>query len=734
MDILSKRTNFDSCFGQKGKALEITGLYYRTLLRDGATGETLFDISPSSTIDLQTVDGLLRCKGVIKAYAKNVPLRLTGRINNGIFYIEDERFLSGTRESALSFLEYAAKGLTDVQKRMVCEIVNDDFLAFGNEQTDEQKKKLQEIVKDPATCRDIVAKAKRLAANEKLSKQLLDIGVPADVVSRICNDEKAVLQLNSNPYQLFLFHGLTAYHADNYMSGNIEAYAPIRIAGYVEDAILLSEQSGNTCIRVKKLVETVNYRLKNSLYPDSHINMPLFLYAAETILHGKVKIFIYGDDAYVYRQNVFESEKALISHIKRLNMAKYEYAFESAQDTGDKIGIVYNEGQKSAFDLLEASGVKILTGGPGTGKTTTIKGLILAFKAKNPYSGILIAATTGTAAQVLSDACGMEAQTVYRMLDIRPYGGNKSGKNENNPLDADLIIVDECSMLGLDLASMLVEAVKSGSILILVGDADQLESVDYGNVFNDLIASNKVDVRRLTECLRQDDISIWKNATKVLEGDVNLEENEVFAVKRNMDEMNVRHMLLKNADPMNDLILTPIKKGNIGVFELNRILQEKSRMSNYDDTRQLPCAVYARQQFYTGDRVMLTETNYKKGYYNGDVGEILGSAGDRSLVLQLKYDTVEIDNTDYRVMDLAYARTIHKLQGSEADTVYVVLPETKMLSRRLLYTAITRAKKKVIILAVGNAIEIAIHNTNEHKRCTLLACLLQEEEYGQKKN
>lgn len=700
--------------------MEITGMYYRTLLRDEKTGKTTFDFTPNKTEGLPTVDGLLRCFGIIGVYAKNIPLCLEGDFNNSIFSVRSCIVETGTRESAFQFLEYAAGELTDLQKRLICDLAKDDFIAFAKSCSDSDMKRLTEISGERRIAATILKKAKKAAENESMVKMMLEVGIPADVAVSICEKDITEEQLKKDPYSTILFHGLTAFHADNLVRNQIKAYAPVRISGYIMDAVVLSEKSGNTCIKVDDLVRLVNTRMKKSIYPEAKINISLLVYSVKKLLFSQVCIEICDGTAYLYRKKALEEEESLIQNIKRLNAERSQVPIEDVQTVANELKVSFAKGQEDAFELIKTTGVKVLTGPPGSGKTTVIRGLIQSFKGKNPYKEIALAATTGRASQVLSEACSIPACTVHRLIDIRPYGDNLSAKNQNNPLSADLIIVDECSMMGLQLADMLFQAVKTGATILLVGDADQLSSVEYGNVFNDLIESGYVEVCRLTEVFRQNGEFIYENGQRINEGRQELIENADFIIEKDINPMNVRHILLKESDPRKDLILTPVNGTELGIHELNKILQKKV----IDTAGIKPIAVYGQTCFYPEDKVIMCETNYRKGYFNGETGDVIGRSADGEILVSFRDKVLSLGREDLRHMELAYARTIHRLQGSEARKVFIILPKNNMLTRRLLYTAVTRAIDTVHILPESDSVQIAISNVNERKRCSLLAAKL----------
>jgi len=281
------------------------------------------------------------------------------------------------------------------------------------------------------------------------------------------------------------------------------------------------------------------------------------------------------------------------------------------------LGIHYNMGQRQAFKLLRTSGVKILTGPPGSGKTALIKGILYAFR-EHGKKAFKLSATTGRASQVMSDACGYPAQTVNKMLDIRPYGEHYASKNLNNPLNAELLIVDEISMIGVELFSFLVQAVKSGTIVLLVGDKDQLQSVEYGNVLDDLIQCGLFEVYRLTEIMRQEG-SICENAARINKGIFDLKPDLNFKLWDFQSTEEAFQALLKNFT-YDSQILSPVKGGMLGTTHINQSVHKKTGGE---------CLTYGGVDYCIGDRIIMLQTNYDIGYFNGDIGIICNIIHER---------------------------------------------------------------------------------------------------------
>lgn len=399
--------------------------------------------------------------------------------------------------------------------------------------------------------------------------------------------------------------------------------------------------------------------------------------------------------------------------------------------------VIYNDSQKEAIITALSSKFMILTGGPGTGKTTVTKGILNLFL-KNNFK-VLLAAPTGRAAKRLSEATGSIAKTIHQLLGYHDYTFNKNSKNK---LDCDVIIVDECSMIDISLMYHLLEAVPYETIVILVGDKDQLPSVDAGNVFRDIIESGVVKIIELKKIYRQEkDSNIIKNAELVNKGimpelttDVNsdfvfIDSTKCKNIPLYTSSLYTEKLAQKyNINPLTDIqILCPMKKGNSGTIYINSLVQYKLHKKQKD----LPQICKNVFIFSLHDKVMQTHNDYDKNVFNGDIGEIIAIDLDNSEILidfygnKIVYNYNDLDN-----LVLAYAISIHKSQGGEFPFVILVLEKVyyKMMEKTLLYTAITRAKKKLILIGDRNSILYCVtHNTVLKRNTMLKARLLRDE-------
>lgn len=389
-------------------------------------------------------------------------------------------------------------------------------------------------------------------------------------------------------------------------------------------------------------------------------------------------------------------------------------------------GIEYDEVQLAAIRQAVTSKVMVLTGGPGTGKTTTTQGIIAALKKAGLR--VLLAAPTGRAAKRMSEATGMEAKTIHRLLEYNPQDGYK--RNDENPLEGDALIVDECSMIDILLMNNLLKAVPVGMRLVFVGDIDQLPSVGAGNVLRDIIDSQRIPVVRLVRIFRQAQKSrIVMNAHTINQGrfpDTSNGRDTDFFFMREDDPERAAETIVRlvkerlprayRESPDRIQVLTPMQRGVVGAANLNLLLQQALNPSG-------PSLSRGGYTYRQGDRVMQLRNNYDKDVFNGDLGYIREvDTEERTLKVDFDGKWIEYDITELDELTLAYATTIHKAQGSEYPIVVmpVLMTHFVMLQRNLIYTGITRAKKICVLIGAMKALAYAVRNVSVLKRNTSL--------------
>ena len=427
--------------------------------------------------------------------------------------------------------------------------------------------------------------------------------------------------------------------------------------------------------------------------------LPMYYYSEQGVA-GRIKLLLDNPDKNIPEVDIDEISKAT--------------------------GIEYDDVQKDAIRIAVRSKFMVLTGLPGTGKTTTVLGIIRALESVG--KNILCAAPTGRAAKRMSEATGKEAKTIHRLLEYTPKDGFK--RNDKFPLQGDVLIVDESSMIDIVLMNSLMKAVPKKMRVILVGDIDQLPSVGAGNVLRDIIDSEVVPVVRLTKIFRQAQTSrIITNSHKVNKGEMpdisNGKDTDFFFIKQEDSNLAAQSILdiVKSRIPkaygysIDDIqVLTPMKNGAVGTNNLNIILQEAIN----------PVGEFIQSGMYkyrVGDKVMQIKNNYDKNVFNGDVGKVVDICSeDRMMAVLFDKEPVIYESGDLNEITLAYACTIHKSQGSEYPVVVIPLTMSHyiMLQRNLVYTGITRAKKICILIGDTKALAMAVKNMVVTLRNTML--------------
>jgi len=437
------------------------------------------------------------------------------------------------------------------------------------------------------------------------------------------------------------------------------------------------------------------------------------------------------DDA-VYLPSLFHSELGTARRVRQLIAQPSPYQQADTAAVAARVamtqGITYDQVQLEAIDQAVCSKCLVLTGGPGTGKTTTTLAIIRVFQ--DLGARILLAAPTGRAAKRLSEATGMEARTIHRLLEFKPPEGFKKGTDD--PLDCDVLIVDETSMVDIVLMYSLLRAVPDEAVLVLVGDVDQLPSVGPGNVLRDIIDSGTVSVVRLTRIFRQASGSaIITNAHRINRGEFPnlaggrdsdfffLEEDDPVRVAEAIRDLCTKRLPdYYRLDPVNDIqVLCPMQRGETGAVHLNERLQEALNPAGAP-------VRYGGTVFRQGDKVMQVKNNYDKNVFNGDIGRILAvDKEERTLLLSFDGIHVPYDLSEMDEVVLAYATTVHKSQGSEYPIVVapLTLQHYMMLQRNLLYTCVTRARKVMVLVGSKKAVAMAVRNNKITRRHTLLA-------------
>jgi len=544
--------------------------------------------------------------------------------------------------------------------------------------------------------------------------------------------------LQENPYRLAQeVQGIGFRIADHIAQGlGWDKNDAARIVAGVRFAILQTAQGGHCCLPEEVLV-TETARLLNAERTEvadclKRMIRDNALYTEE--YQGITLIY----PSYLYHAEKLVAERLIFlkTHARPNRLTHPEAAVEEWEKR-EHVTLAQAQREAVAGALLE--GVLVLTGGPGTGKTVTVKGMIALLE--NEGFKILLGAPTGRAAKRLSEASGCAASTIHRLLEST--GGTEGAplfmRNEEHPLEADVVIVDEASMMDIMLMNALLRAVPEGGRVILVGDVDQLPAVGPGSVLKDIIRSDTIPVIRLTEVFRQAGESmIVVNAHRINRGRMpdykkspEFEFRE-FTEAKLVEEEIVRlcrdELIAEGYDLHHEVqVLAPMHRQFCGVERLNKILQAALNPPNEENTE----AAGVNQVFRVGDKVMQLRNNYNKGVFNGDIGFILNSEASRIVVRYPENDVV-YERNEVDEIALAYCMSVHKSQGSEYRVVVMPLVRGHhvMLQRNLLYTAVTRAKEKVVLLGEQAALNTALDNDRTRRRYSLLAERLRGEDLG----
>lgn len=503
-----------------------------------------------------------------------------------------------------------------------------------------------------------------------------------------------------------------------------------RIISGIDYALMQLCNNGHCCIPEMALVDKTAKILQVN-------NQIIFTILKERIDNGSLNTEVVGGETLIYPPYLYYAEKKVAMRLLQLQQATEPLSednlslFIKVWEKDNQIQLAQK--QKEAIKACLHHGVLVLTGGPGTGKTTVIKGILSILKAQGLK--IRLAAPTGRAAKRLSETTGQKALTIHRLLEANNLAQDDNlqlgfSKDIDDQLDADVIILDEVSMVDIVLMHHFLNAVPDGCRIILVGDTDQLPAVGPGSVLKDIIRSQKIPAIRLDEIFRQAQTSmIIQNAHIINAGRlpdlrkqysdfVFYELNDDTSITQKILDLCTKDLPHEGFDVLKDVqVLSPMHRFLCGVENLNLMLQERlNPKKNQDELK------YSSQTFRVGDKVMHIRNNYQKNVFNGDIG-FIQDINNEKLTVDYFDHIVTYEKNELNELTLAYASSVHKSQGSEYKVVIIPLSTSHyiMLQRNLLYTAITRAKQKVIIIGSKKALMTAVQSNRTQKRYTLLA-------------
>lgn len=551
-------------------------------------------------------------------------------------------------------------------------------------------------------------------------------GASPALAARICRHygDKAAAIVQRFPYRLALdVRGIGFKTADRIArSLGIAGDHPERAqAGVIHVLGELAEQGH--VFAVRELLEEQTAQMLGIDTP--HVNSAIdALWAGERLV---------VEDRAVYLTRLHRAERELGQRLVAILQApapELAFSAHTLSELEERLGLELGEQQKLAIRTAATAKVVVITGGPGVGKTTIVRAILSLFERRGKR--VRLAAPTGRAAKRMSEATGHDATTIHRLLEFEPRSAD-FGRNEQTPLDLDALILDESSMIDVPLAAALFTAVPDPTRVVIVGDADQLPSVGPGAFLRDVIGSNRVPTVRLDQVFRQAAQSrIVQNAHRILHGEqpesvaADDPQADFFIIQRREPDKAaqvVRELVTERIprrfglDPKRDVqVLAPMHRGPCGIATLNQELQQALNPDG-------PALEWRGQRFRAGDKVMQTKNDYERETFNGDVGFVAQvNPAERALSVQFDERTVDYADSDLDALVLAYATTIHKSQGSEYPAVVIPILTTHfvMLSKNLVYTAVTRAKRLCVLVADPRALRLAIGETRREERMTRL--------------
>jgi len=659
-----------------------------------------------------------------------------------------ERKLPNTSINICKYLSSGAiKGIGPALAKKIVDV-------FGSQTLEIMEKEPQRLLEikgiSPKKCDSIAQEVQKIFNLRHLMIYLSEYGVKSGFAMKAYQQwgHDAISLIKSNPYCLCnAAVGLPFRKAEEIAkSMKIPADSHKRIGAGFRYLLEENARAGHSCLPLDRFESLACRCLEvgGSAFYDVY---------NEQLEEQLIFEYLKNDRGFVYLSDYYCAESYIAGRISVMQAfsSPDDYDYESLIDMEEEQnGIKYESLQRKAITTALSRGIMIMTGGPGTGKTTTLNAIISLYEKKGEE--VMLAAPTGRAAKRMSDLTLREARTIHRLLEVEFDAGGKLKfkHNETNPLECDVVVVDEMSMVDILLFECLLRALKLNCRLIMVGDSDQLPSVGAGNLLKSLIDSKCIPVIELKEIFRQAEQScIVTNAHKIMQGempDLNQKNNDFFFFRRTNPElaMNLIADLNKTRlpkaykySPLDDIqIISPSRKGILGVIELNKMLQGQLNPKSLVK-KEVKSVIYT---FREGDKVMQTRNNYDivwskdgeqgAGIYNGDIGKIL-SINRSKMEAVISFDGRTAAYT-FEMMDqleLAYAVTVHKSQGSEFEAVIIPLLGgfDKLYYRNLLYTAVTRARKLLIIVGDESIVEKMVVNNKRTNRYTCLTAMLRDE-------
>ena len=692
-----------------------------------------------TVLSLETSDSPITCTGIMPFFNENDQIIIEGDLIYHDKYGEQIKVESASLKKPSgkkAIISYLASGNIESIGKKTAQLIYEKFKDDSIDVVFNQSEKLLTI---PGIGKKKLEKIKESTLDARDSREALlylqGLNISFNLANKIYKayGDNTISIVKTNPYKLSEdISGIGFIMADNIaMNMQMKSDSKFRISAALSYVLKNdAEMTGSCTIRLDDLIDKTFSLIKvdrNKI--KDQIN--------EDLINSKIQIMKIGNEEFVYDKDIYKAEKSTAINLSRLKNEKYIFDLEINEDLD-----AFSKQQQVAINEAFNNMLLVITGGPGTGKTTIIKAICNILDDNNLK--FKLAAPTGRAAKRMQESTENSALTIHRLIGIKPESPIPE-YNEENPLDCDYVIVDEVSMVDIKLMDKLLKALSSNTALILVGDHNQLPSVGPGNVLKDILDTDIKSVR-LNKIFRQaQESNIVVNAHRINDGlypILNQKNKDFFFIDSNANNFQKDILdLIKNRlpnyyklDPINDIqILAPSKKSSWGVLNLNNILQEnlnKNHKYLKINNRIFKLKDKVMQVRNNYDLESLDPSNFDDGVYNGDIGRIIELDKERESLKIEFYDgnIVSYKKEDIKDLDLSYAITIHKSQGSEFDCVVIPMMPTSfmLLSRNLLYTAITRAKKLVILIGEKRILKQMVRNNKTSQRLTNLSFWIKE--------
>lgn len=692
-----------------------------------------------TVLSLETSDSPITCTGIMPFFNENDQIIVEGELIYHDKYGEQIQVESASLKKPSgkkAIISYLSSGNIESIGKKTAQLIYEKFKDDSIDVVFNQSEKLLTI---PGIGKKKLEKIKESTLDARDSREALlylqGLNISFNLANKIYKayGDNTISIVKTNPYKLSEdISGVGFIMADNIaMNMQMKSDSKFRISAALSYVLKNdAEMTGSCTIRLDDLIDKTFSLIKvdrNKI--KDQIN--------EDLINSKIQIMKIGNEEFVYDKDIYKAEKSTAINLSRLKNEKYIFDLEINEDLD-----AFSKQQQVAINEAFNNMILVITGGPGTGKTTIIKAICNILDDNNLKFNL--AAPTGRAAKRMQESTENSALTIHRLIGIKPESPIPE-YNEENPLDCDYVIVDEVSMVDIKLMDKLLKALSSNTALILVGDHNQLPSVGPGNVLKDILDTDIKSVR-LNKIFRQaQESNIVVNAHRINDGlypILNQKNKDFFFIDSNANNFQKDILgLIKNRlpnyyklDPINDIqILAPSKKSSWGVLNLNNILQENlNKNPKYlkINNRIFKLKDKVMQVRNNYDLESLDPGNFDDGVYNGDIGRIIELDKERESLKIEFYDgnIVSYKKEDIKDLYLSYAITIHKSQGSEFDCVVIPMMPTSfmLLNRNLLYTAITRAKKLVILIGEKRILKQMVKNNKTSQRLTNLSFWIKE--------